>query len=371
MTSFRKADTENQVESLYQLAAHAFAEKQYLTAAQFAKQAIIIDAGLAPIHYLLASVEMALGEFASAGMAYSQCLALKPSAPLVQHALMNWALARVRTGENTPLELQLPPTELGKDHKISIIICSVKPERFERICKNYRALLSNVNHEIVAIHDAKSLCEGYNRGIRKAKGDILIFSHDDIEIVSPDFAARLLSCFCDYDLIGIAGTTKLVGPAWVYAGWPNYHGQVGHVRKATGQLTVQAFDIRKRFISNVQAMDGLFLAARREVAEDIGFDQTTFDGWHHYDLDFTFSAYLSGYRTAICNDICVIHESMGNWGDDWQHYANAFMQKYGDKLSSGDINPKFDEWCYITLNSKAEWLSVTHLLTQLASFEFT
>jgi tetratricopeptide (TPR) repeat protein len=357
------------VESLYGLGAQAFAEKQYLTAAQFARQALAIDAGLAPIHYLLASAHMELGEFAEAEMAYSECLDLKPSFPLVQHALMNWALARVRAETSQTPELRLEPAEPGKHQRVSIIICSVQPERFERVCGRYHALLSNVTHEIVGIHDAKSLCEGYSRGIMKANGDILIFSHDDIEIVSPDFAAKLMSYLGVYDLIGVAGTTKLVGPAWVYAGWPHSHGQVGHIHKVTGQLTVQAFDIRTRCISNAQAMDGIFLAARREVAERVGFDQTTFDGWHHYDLDFTFSAYLAGFRSAICNDICIIHESIGNWGEDWQHYANAFMQKHGDKLPSGGIDPKFDEWCYVALKSKAEWLSVTHLLTQRASFE--
>jgi hypothetical protein len=37
----------------------------------------------------------------------------------------------------------------------------------------------------------------------------------------------------------------------------------------------------------IQGMDGLFFAARREVAEKVGFDEVTFDGWHGYDTDFT------------------------------------------------------------------------------------
>ena len=73
------------------------------------------------------------------------------------------------------------------NRRISIIICSADPQLFAKVCANYRpALLRSVSHEIIGIHDACSLCEGYNRGIARASGDVLVFSHDDIEIVTPD-----------------------------------------------------------------------------------------------------------------------------------------------------------------------------------------
>lgn len=364
MENTGNSDNDPSVETYYELGSRSFAGQDYPAAAQFARQALAIDAGLAPVHYLLASALMELEQYADAATAYAKCFALNPAAPLIQHAIMNWALARVRAqGGKTP-ELQLQPADFSNAENISIIICSIQPARFERVCRNYHELLSNVPHEIIGIHDAKSLCEGYNRGMLKAKGGILIFSHDDIEIVTPDFAARLMSHMGSHDIIGVAGTTRLAGPAWVHAGWPYSHGQVGAVHKTTGQLTVQAFDIRGTCTPNAQAIDGIFLAARRDVARRVGFDQTTFDGWHHYDLDFTFSAYLSGYRTAICNDICIVHESIGSWGADWQHYANSFMQKHGDKLPADGVNPNFDEWCLVPLRSKSEWLSVTQLLAQ-------
>jgi len=37
----------------------------------------------------------------------------------------------------------------------------------------------------VRIPDARSLAEGYNRGLRRARGDLLLFSHDDVRIVTP------------------------------------------------------------------------------------------------------------------------------------------------------------------------------------------
>lgn len=352
-----------QVEALYQRGAQAFAAKGYREAIQFATAALALDVNLAAVHYLLGSAQLEMHDFVLAEKAFSACLALQPSYPLVQHAQMSWARARVDGDSGQPLKLRDRPAGFHATCCISIIICSINLERFSRVCANYRTLLADVQHEIIGIHDATSLCEGYNRGIQQAKGDFLIFSHDDIEIVTPDFAARLLSYLARYDLIGVAGTTRIVGPAWTHAGWPQIHGQIGFVNRATGQLMMQVYDTRGECTPNAQGMDGVFLAARRAVAQHIGFDQALFDGWHLYDVDFTFSAYLAGYRAAICHDLCVIHDSSGNWGEDWQRYARAFIIKHGNKLPAGGCLYS-GEFCSIALESRTQWLLMTQVMAQ-------
>jgi glycosyltransferase involved in cell wall biosynthesis len=68
--------------------------------------------------------------------------------------------------------------------------------------------------EVIQISDARSVCKGYNRGFAKTRGDIIIFCHDDIEIISPDFPARLLAHLRPHDVVGVAGTTQLIGANW-------------------------------------------------------------------------------------------------------------------------------------------------------------
>ncbi|MDP1679216.1 MAG: glycosyltransferase, partial [Candidatus Nitrotoga sp.] len=111
---------------------------------------------------------------------------------------------------------------------LSIIICSINPGKFEFISKNYTELLGDALFEIIGIHDAQSLCEGYNRGITQSRGDILIFCHDDIEIISPDFYPRLRQYLQVYDVVGCAGTSHLVASNWGYAGDPYLHGTVAY-----------------------------------------------------------------------------------------------------------------------------------------------
>ncbi len=211
---------------------------------------------------------------------------------------------------------------------ISIIICSIDKTKFDRITKNYAQLLDGEAYEIIGIHDAKSLCEGYNRGIRKSQGSILIFSHDDIEILTADFKDKLRHYLGQYDIIGVAGTSCLIDGTWTAALYPHLHGQVAHWNTDINEYAVSVYGVRSRVAENIQALDGLFFAVNKRVTDKIRFDDIIFDGFHYYDLDFTFSAYLAGYRLAVCNDIVIAHASKGSFSPQWAEHRKRFMNKY-------------------------------------------
>src|SRR5580700_6651429 len=96
----------------------------------------------------------------------------------------------------------------------SVIICSIDPARFAAVKAMYERIFHGHDWELVHIPDARSLAEGYNRGISSSKGDILILSHDDLDIFSPDMPARLERHLSKFDVVGVAGTTRLLYPAW-------------------------------------------------------------------------------------------------------------------------------------------------------------
>ena len=91
---------------------------------------------------------------------------------------------------------------------VSVVICSIEAGKFARVTANYSRLLAQQPFEIIGVHDARSLAEGYSRGIARSRGEILVLSHDDIRILTPDFAARLSTHLATYDLIGSAGRQK-------------------------------------------------------------------------------------------------------------------------------------------------------------------
>ncbi len=320
---------------------------------RYATAALELDQTLPEPHFQQGVARLGLGNNTGALRSLEACIERQPSYPLLQRARTMAALAQVRLDPGEPVCEQLARDALP----VSVIVCSITPEKFERVHTNYSTLLRDIPHEIIGIHDARSLSEGYNRGIRQAKGEILVFSHDDIEIVSPDFAAKVINRLAQFDVIGVAGTDRLCGAVWTDAGWPHVFGQIGAPARGA-HIYVTNFVMRGAWATPMQALDGVFFAARREVVEKIGFDEATFDGWHLYDLDFTYSAARSNFSLAVCNDLMVVHHSSGSFGEAWLPYARKFLSKHlnssGERYALTQL-----ELCGVETQSAEEWRSLT------------
>jgi len=218
--------------------------------------------------------------------------------------------------------------------EVSIVVCSIDAGKFARVSANYRLLFAGRTIEIVGIHDARSLAEGYNRGIAQSRGARLILSHDDIEILSPDFAARVDRHLADFDLVGIAGTTCLIEGKWAAAGDPYVFTLITSPDPESGGYATMMLGGGPLIVPGIQAIDGVFMAMRRDVAAAIPFDADEFDGFHLYDLDFSFRAQRAGFRLAVCRDIVLIHESTGTYDAAWEDYKHRFEGKHLGALAT-------------------------------------
>jgi glycosyltransferase involved in cell wall biosynthesis len=222
-------------------------------------------------------------------------------------------------------------TPSGKSF-FSVIICSIDALKFAHVSACYEQLLTDFPHEIIGIHDARSLAEGYNRALRRARGDIIIFSHDDILILDPDFAWKISHRLQNFDILGVVGTHFVIAESWWCAGFPWLCGAIAHPLGRRVSLNIwnpKPWPV----VDDIQGIDGLCIMACREVAEEIGFDEATFDGFHLYDLDFSFSAWRAGKKLGVCCDIPVIHASTGRYGKEHTRYGRLFIEKHKDALS--------------------------------------
>ncbi len=348
-------------DALYAQAIAAFEANEYAKARPLLEQVVARVPDSPNAQYVLGYVRLQLADFRGAVSALATCLEFGLTNPLALHVEVRWAEAMARMGAAAG---ELPPI-LALDsalvRSVSVIICSVQPERFEKVSACYHRLLAQVPHEIVGIHDALSLCEGYNRGISRAGGDYLIFSHDDIDIEAPDFAARLLTYLARFDMIGVAGTTQLSGPTWQHAGWPHLYGQVGSPRATAAAVDIYCWRLTGQPVLNAEALDGVFLAARRCVVERVTFDERTFDGWHLYDIDFTYRARQAGFRIAICDDLFIVHQSRGSYGPEWKEYAQRFLDKYPNRFA-GPLEVPQPPATYTPALTNREWRLMTAIM---------
>jgi hypothetical protein len=182
----------------------------------------------------------------------------------------------------------------------------------------------------------------------------LIFAHDDIEILTPHFLPRLKRHLSRYDMVGVAGTSRFVDAFWAAAGPPYIFGQVGTPVGEGYTLTI--FGTPARVVEGIQALDGLFISCRRSVAESVGFDERTFDGFHAYDVDFAFRGFLARARLAVACDLHLLHGSPGDFGEHWDHYAGLLNRKHFSGPSP--LLRRMRNYCCVGVATKAELLEV-------------
>jgi hypothetical protein len=222
-----------------------------------------------------------------------------------------------------------PPATRGR-RRISAIVASIDPAKYAAVVSNLKERFSGHDLDVVGLHDAKSLAEAYNRGAAKARGDVLVFAHDDIELRTSDFAARLFAHLERYDGVGVAGASRITGPRWDHAGQRHIHGHVLHLPPpGKAGVLLMAAGFQRPVCEDVKVLDGVFIAVHRRVWEAHKYDFRTYDGFHGYDLDFTRRASAAGARFAVPLDLTLLHRSTGRYGGDWRRYAQRFAGQAG------------------------------------------
>lgn len=256
------------------------------------------------------------------------------------------------------------------DESISFIICSINDEKFSYI-RSRLSSICNISHEVIRISDASGLSEAYNRGIRSAKHDIIVLCHDDIDFLCDvGFSRILLNALSEFDLVGVAGPRILKSSFWLGGGPTNSAGLVIHgpVGKHNASYSINYYDSEDTPLISVQAIDGVFMAARRSTFSSISFDEAIFDGFHFYDIDFSHRCHLAGYRVGICKDLLLVHSSGGNFGEDWNSYERIFRNKF-PYVQAAVFQPRFLPATIFaqTLKEAATYCRNTRVLDYIAS----
>src|SRR6266496_1800113 len=143
---------------------------------------------------------------------------------------------------------------------ISFVICSIDAGKFNAIKQNIAQAMDPAPYEIVGVHDARSLCEGYNRGAKVARGESLVFCHDDIEFLTPQIGTRIERHLQRFDIVGVAGTDRVIGGLWSAAGPPYIYGQVAHSRAEPNCWDISIFSNARPVLDKIHCLDGLFIA---------------------------------------------------------------------------------------------------------------
>lgn len=224
---------------------------------------------------------------------------------------------------------------------ISIIICSRTPDISQSLKENISETIG-VEYELIAIDNSPneySIFSAYNEGVRRSKGNILCFMHDDVLYHTNSWGEKVISHFqnTQIGLIGTFGTHFLPQTpiGWYQSKVVSGGGLIQVIDNGETKLVnqVDTTYLKNNLSIEAVAVDGLWFCIPRSMFSIVSFDEKTFKGFHCYDLDICLQIRKAGYQVQIISDILLDHStSTGKFPVEWVKNTLLFFDKWRDKL---------------------------------------
>lgn len=212
---------------------------------------------------------------------------------------------------------------------ISVVICSIHPDKAHAVCDNI-ALTAGVECEFIVVDNRAtgwSIARAYNHGASKATSPVLFFAHEDIEFEREGWAASLLEKLGEPDtgVVGFLGSQIHVNAysTWNQS-WTHLLGHVYYYEDGYRKIIHNGMKAGQLFRQAV-AVDGFGMLVRRELWASHPFDEEAITGFHGYDVDFCLSL-LPEYRNFVYFGAEICHYSNGVMEQDWYKATMALTE---------------------------------------------
>lgn len=244
---------------------------------------------------------------------------------------------------------------------ISLIICSRTADISDELKQNIATSIG-CEYELCVIDNSRneySIFTAYNEGVRRAKGDILCFMHDDILFHTDGWGVvvdELLNLH-NVGVVGIEGAHFIPSVPMYWANSPfvsdyvidNDHGRIEHFFKC------EYFN--EAGISEVVVCDGVFMAMKATLFNIIRFDDKNYSGFHAYDMDICMQIQQNGLKCIVTNKILMEHA----WSENdmktkegmslFEWNLKLFVKKWGEMLPIWRGGPDIPDYSRERLNN--------------------
>lgn len=168
----------------------------------------------------------------------------------------------------------------------------------------------------------KSASEALNYGGKKAKGEYILFAHQDIDLISDTFLIDLEAFLIHLQDLGIAGVAGKVG---------DKKEVITRIKQGNPPKNVSTHPIKK--ITKVQTIDECLFLIPKTVFNEIKFDEEVCDGWHLYGVDYSLNIISHGLDVYVI-PISVYHKSIGySFSKEYYVTVEKLLKKYDfDKI---------------------------------------
>ena len=215
---------------------------------------------------------------------------------------------------------------------VSVVISTKKID--DTYVKHVERMFSHPKTEILFYENdgVSSLTETYNKGLKDAKNDIVVFMHDDLILETPNMTPKIVKLFekhPEYGIIGIAGTDKLTSGMW-WQNRENMFGVVGHIHEGKRHVNHYSKAVFNDVLKDVVIVDGLFFIVHKGRLKKEFNEQ--FTGFHFYDISFCVENLLDGVKIGLTTKFGVTHKSIGMTNKQWEKNKLFFEALYEKHL---------------------------------------
>ncbi len=222
----------------------------------------------------------------------------------------------------------------GNPDKICFITC-VNDEDWYSECLLYLQHLEmpeGMQAEYLPIRGAKSMCAGYNEGLRRSDAKYKVYLHQDTLVVNKQLVRDLKALFADESIgaVGVIGCRNLPRSGIWWDGMRTY-GRVLHACEPESVVDSVGMQPEGAYME-VEAVDGLFIA----MQYDVPWREELFTGWHLYDTSICKEVQRSGKRVVVPNQTeefwCIHCPKEKPLASDYRGYQKTFLKEYGAEL---------------------------------------
>lgn len=182
------------------------------------------------------------------------------------------------------------------------------------------------------VNNGEGLTAPYNLALSQAKNDIVVFVHDDIEMMTNNWGNKILNHYKrnpEFGILGVAGSKVLPSSGMWWEKRNEMCGQVFHTHEGKTWLSKYSEHLGNK-LSETVIVDGvLFSVHKNRIKKHFNSD---IKGFHFYDVDFCFQNYLEGVKVGVHYDIKINHMSIGQTNNEWEENRKQFAETHKENL---------------------------------------
>lgn len=224
---------------------------------------------------------------------------------------------------------------------ISLITCSRFSEISSELKLNIAATIG-CEYELIVIDNSNnsySIFSAYNEGLKKAKGDVLCFMHDDVCFHTMGWGMNVQKILFDkaIGLLGVFGSHFMSRYPLYWWSSP-YISQYSINTDHGVQEYQQHVEYYQNDMSEVAVVDGVCMFVRAELFSKLRFDEEHYTGFHAYDMDLSMQVQQLGLKVCVTKEVLLEHF----WSEDSvnnEEYSamldknmNVFAAKWANSL---------------------------------------